>query len=47
MIEAGARMSDYAEMGIERQIILSQFTGWWSYGVDPARGNDFDLFKLG
>lgn len=38
MTDAVSRMSDYAEMGIERQIVLPQFTGWWSYAIEPALG---------
>jgi len=38
MTDAGVRMSDYAEMGIERQMVLPQFTGWWSYAIEPNLG---------
>jgi len=32
---ATRRMEAYAELGIERQLVLPQFTGWWSYRIDP------------
>lgn len=31
-----ARMADYEKLGIEKQIVLPQFTGWWSYLIEPA-----------
>ncbi len=30
------RLKDYERMGIERQFIVPQFTGWWSYLIEPA-----------
>ena len=33
--DIAARMADYDRMGIERQLILPQFTAWWSYLIDP------------
>ncbi|HLY66170.1 MAG TPA: amidohydrolase family protein, partial [Chloroflexota bacterium] len=30
-----ARMADYAGLGIDQQIVLPQFTGWWSYLIEP------------
>ena len=30
------RLADYQGLGIERQMILPQFTGWWSYLIEPA-----------
>ncbi|MEK9658567.1 MAG: amidohydrolase family protein [Chloroflexota bacterium] len=38
MSDASARMGDYTGMGINRQLVLPQFTGWWSYGLEPALG---------
>jgi predicted TIM-barrel fold metal-dependent hydrolase len=29
------RLKEYEKMGIERQFILPQFTGWWSYLIEP------------
>ncbi len=31
-----ARLRDYERLGIDCQIILPQFTGWWSYLIEPA-----------
>jgi predicted TIM-barrel fold metal-dependent hydrolase len=30
-----ARLADYARMGIDRQLLTGQFTGWWSYLIEP------------
>ena len=30
-----ARLADYERLGIDRQLILPQFTGWWSYLIEP------------
>lgn len=30
-----ARLRDYEKMGIDQQFILPQFTGWWSYLIEP------------
>ncbi len=38
MTDSGIRMRDYGEMGIDRQLILPQFTGWWSYSIEPELG---------
>lgn len=35
MIDIGARLEDYASMGIERTCLLAQFSGWWSYVIEP------------
>ena len=29
-VDIEARMADYDRMGIDRQLLLPQFTGWWS-----------------
>jgi len=35
--DLGARMADYdRRLGIERHVILPQFSGWWSYLIEPA-----------
>ncbi len=34
-----ARMDYYDGMGIEKHFILPQFTGWWSYLIDPDLAN--------
>jgi predicted TIM-barrel fold metal-dependent hydrolase len=31
-----SRLEDYGRLGIERQLLLPQFTGWWSYLIEPA-----------
>ena len=30
------RLEDYERLGIDRQLLLPQFTGWWSYLIEPA-----------
>lgn len=30
-----ARLEDYEKLGIQKQIMLPQFTGWWSYQIEP------------
>lgn len=35
MCDMEARLKDYVEMGIERTCLLAQFSGWWSYLIDP------------
>lgn len=32
------RLEDYERLGIEKQILLPQFTGWWTYQIEPALG---------
>jgi len=34
-----ARLEEYRKMGIDAQFILPQFTGWWSYLIEPRLGN--------
>ncbi|MGE5215545.1 MAG: amidohydrolase family protein [Chloroflexota bacterium] len=48
-----ARMSDYERrLGIEQQVILPQFSGWWSYLIEPelscrmARSHNQALLRL-
>lgn len=38
MSDMGRRVADYVELGIERQMMLPQFTGWWSYLIEPELG---------
>jgi predicted TIM-barrel fold metal-dependent hydrolase len=33
------RLKEYAALGIQAQMILPQFTGWWSYLIDPELAN--------
>ena len=33
------RLEDYEKMGIDSQFILPQFTGWWSYLIEPGLAN--------
>jgi predicted TIM-barrel fold metal-dependent hydrolase len=33
------RLKDYEKMAIDRQFILPQFTGWWSYLIEPKLAN--------
>lgn len=35
MVDVEARLRDYAEMGIAQQCLLPQFSGWWSYLIEP------------
>jgi predicted TIM-barrel fold metal-dependent hydrolase len=35
MVDMEARLKDYVEMGIERTCLLAQFSGWWSYLIEP------------
>ena len=37
--DMAVRLADYEGLGIERQMILPQFTGWWSYLIEPALAN--------
>ena len=47
-----ARMKDYETMGISHQLVLPQFTGWWSYLIDAdlatamARSHNEAVWKL-
>jgi predicted TIM-barrel fold metal-dependent hydrolase len=34
-----SRLEEYEKMGIDAQFILPQFTGWWSYLIEPRLGN--------
>lgn len=34
--DMNVRLEDYQRMGIDRQFILPQFTGWWSYLIEPS-----------
>lgn len=34
-----ARLREYGKMGIDAQFILPQFTGWWSYLIEPRLAN--------
>jgi len=38
MADGQSRMAAYAELGIEKQLILPQFSGWWSYAIEPELG---------
>lgn len=35
MADLDVRMADYDKLGIDVQLMLPQFTGWWSYLIDP------------
>src|ERR1700741_1517174 len=48
-----ARMSDYdGRLGIEQHVVLPQFSGWWSYLIEPglacrmARSHNEALLRL-
>ncbi len=48
-----ARMSDYDErLGIERHFVLPQFSGWWSYVIEPelagrmARSHNESMLRI-
>jgi predicted TIM-barrel fold metal-dependent hydrolase len=32
------RLDDYARLGIHKQVLLPQFTGWWTYQIEPELG---------
>jgi predicted TIM-barrel fold metal-dependent hydrolase len=34
-----ARLTEYAALGIQAQLMLPQFTGWWSYLIEPELAN--------
>ena len=38
MTDASKRMTVYGELGIEKQLVLPQFSGWWSYTIEPELG---------
>jgi predicted TIM-barrel fold metal-dependent hydrolase len=38
MADGPSRMEVYAELGIEKQLVLPQFSGWWSYTIEPELG---------
>jgi predicted TIM-barrel fold metal-dependent hydrolase len=38
MCDMEARVKDYADLGIERTCVLAQFSGWWSYLIEPELG---------
>lgn len=46
------RLKEYAALGIEAQMILPQFTGWWSYLIEPelasalARSWNLSMLRL-
>src|SRR6185295_6169725 len=35
LINMETRVKEYAELGIERSCVLPQFSGWWSYLIEP------------
>lgn len=37
--DMNVRLREYDKMGIDAQIILPQFTGWWSYLIEPVLAN--------
>lgn len=39
MADGPTRMAQYAKLGIEKQLVLPQFTGWWSYLIEPELGH--------
>lgn len=32
------RVADLARLGVDKQLLMSNFTGWWSYLIDPRLG---------
>jgi predicted TIM-barrel fold metal-dependent hydrolase len=38
MVDMDARVKDYVEMGIDQTCLLAQFSGWWSYLIEPELG---------
>ena len=37
--DMAARLIDYQALGIQVQLVLPQFTGWWSYLIEPELAN--------
>jgi predicted TIM-barrel fold metal-dependent hydrolase len=37
--DMAARLKDYERLGIDAQFIVPQFTGWWSYLIEPELAN--------
>ena len=35
MCDMEARLKDFARLGVDVQVIGPQFTGWWSYLIEP------------
>ena len=32
------RIEDFERLGVDRQLIMTNFTGWWTYLIDPELG---------
>lgn len=39
MCDVEARLTDFAKMGVDRQVLVPQFTGWWNYLTEPRLGS--------
>jgi len=39
MCDVEARLKDFEKMGVDRQVLVPQFTGWWNYLTEPRLGS--------
>jgi predicted TIM-barrel fold metal-dependent hydrolase len=39
MCDLEARLEDFEKMGVDRQVLVPQFTGWWNYLTEPRLGS--------
>jgi predicted TIM-barrel fold metal-dependent hydrolase len=52
MCDMNARLRDFAKLGVDVQVIGPQFTGWWSYLIEPelatamARSHNLAVLKI-
>jgi len=52
MCDMEARLEDFAKLGVDMQVIGPQFTGWWSYLIEPelatamARSHNVAVLKI-
>jgi len=52
MCDMEARLQDFARLGVDVQVIGPQFTGWWSYLIEPelatamARSHNLAVLKI-
>lgn len=52
MCDMEARLADFARLGVDAQVIGPQFTGWWSYLIEPelatamARSHNVAVLKI-
>lgn len=52
MCDMEARLEDFGKLGVDMQVIGPQFTGWWSYLIEPelatamARSHNVAVLKI-